>query len=47
MYNIGVCYEYGTGVDVDKKETVRLYKLATEQGNVYARIYLVRLIGAK
>jgi TPR repeat protein len=31
MYNIGVCHEYGTGVDVDEKEAVRLYKLAAEQ----------------
>ena len=32
QYNLGVCYEYGKGVEQDYEEAVRYYRLAAEQG---------------
>jgi uncharacterized protein len=30
---LGVCYQNGTGVNVDMKKAVELYKLSADQGN--------------
>ena len=32
QYNLGVCYEYGEGVENDMKEAVKWYRKAAEQG---------------
>jgi TPR repeat protein len=38
--NLGDCYEYGTGVDQDHVEAVRLYRLAADQGHAHAQCKL-------
>ena len=38
--NLGVCYEYGRGVEQSYEEAVKLYKLAAEQGNAIAQCNL-------
>ncbi len=38
--SLGLCYEVGRGVDMDKQEAVRWYKKAAEQGERYAQCNL-------
>src|SRR6185312_572564 len=40
QYNLGVCYEYGTGVEKDEQKAVELYKKAAEQGDAGAQCNL-------
>ena len=35
--NLGVCYEYGNGVETNKEESFKWYKTAAEQGHVQAQ----------
>ena len=38
--NLGVCYEYGQGVDKDETEATKWYRKAAEQGNANAQFNL-------
>ena len=37
---VGVCYEYGTGVEKDEVEAVKYYKMAADQGYASAQYIL-------
>ena len=37
---LGVCYEYGTGVEKDEQRAVELYQKAAEQGDATAQFNL-------
>ena len=34
---VGVCFQYGTGVEKDEEEAVKYYKIAADQGYVSAQ----------
>ena len=34
---LGVCYQYGTGVEKDEVEAVKYYKMAADQGDADAQ----------
>ena len=35
MVDVGLCYEYGRGVEIDKTEAVKWYKKAADLGDKY------------
>lgn len=37
QFTLGMCYEYGDGVDIDHFEAAKWYKLAAEQGHEHAQ----------
>ena len=37
QFNLGYCYQYGTGVIKDDNEAVKWYKLAAAQGDIDAQ----------
>jgi len=43
QYNLGVCYENGSGVAKDEAEALNWYKKAATQGNNYAIVAIKRL----
>lgn len=38
--NLGLCYDYGAGVDIDDRKAVELYKIGLNAGNAQPRFYL-------
>ena len=44
-YNLGLCYDKGSGVTKDYSEAVKWYKKAAEQGDVDAQRELNQLNG--
>ncbi len=38
--NLGYCYYYGKGVEINKQEAYRLIKLAADQGNEWSKKFL-------
>ena len=43
-YNLGLCYEFGNGVEVDLKKAARLYKYASEHGIKMANLAIFRCV---
>ena len=43
VYHLALCYQQGAGVEKDLVETVRLYKIAADQGDGYALTNLGRM----
>ena len=43
QYNLGICYDFGKGVEQDKKEAFTWYKKAAQQGDAKAKIALMML----
>ena len=42
--NLGVCYEYGLGVEKDPTEATKWYKLAAKNGNKSAKENILKSI---
>jgi TPR repeat protein len=47
MVHLGVSYEYGEGVKLDKKKAERLYRAAADRGNAVAQYNLAVLLDAE